>query len=166
MVIPPAGWLPTLTRPAIETAALRRDVTVTRHVAVVRGRHVVVRHRGATRASRLEPGTSRFDIEASQPVGPMLRWSGAALWPLLLQCTAPGLLYLIGDPWPLGLAPKKRREVITLLGGVVAACGARAAVGEKPQGRTASPGDESTLKAIRCERGVALVSKPSSRVKS
>jgi hypothetical protein len=25
-------------------------------------------------------GTSQFDIEASQPVGPMLRWAGAALW--------------------------------------------------------------------------------------
>jgi hypothetical protein len=31
-------------------------------------------------ASRLEPGTWQFDIEVSQPVGPMLRWSGAALW--------------------------------------------------------------------------------------
>jgi len=34
-----------------------------------------------TEASRSEPGTSQFDIEASQPVGPMLRWAGAALWP-------------------------------------------------------------------------------------
>jgi len=34
MVMPPAGLLPTLTIPAIETAALRRDVRVTRHVAV------------------------------------------------------------------------------------------------------------------------------------
>ena len=55
MVIPPAGLLPTLTRSAIETVALRRDVTVTRHVAVrhrgvtVRGRHVAVRHRGVIR---------------------------------------------------------------------------------------------------------------------
>ena len=32
-------------------------------------------------ASRSEPGTSQFDIEASQPVGPMLRWAGEALWP-------------------------------------------------------------------------------------
>jgi hypothetical protein len=31
-------------------------------------------------ASRSEPGTSQFDIEASQPVGLMLRWAGAALW--------------------------------------------------------------------------------------
>jgi hypothetical protein len=29
-------------------------------------------------ASRSEPGTSRFDIEASQPVGPMSQWAGAA----------------------------------------------------------------------------------------
>jgi len=48
-IISPAGLLPTLTIPAIETAALRRDVTVTRHGAVrhrgvtVRGRHVAVR---------------------------------------------------------------------------------------------------------------------------
>jgi len=33
-----------------------------------------------TEASRSEPGASQFDIEASQPVGPMLRWAGAALW--------------------------------------------------------------------------------------
>ena len=49
MVMPPTGLLPTLTIPAIETAALRRHVTVTRHGAVrhrgvtVRGRHVAVR---------------------------------------------------------------------------------------------------------------------------
>jgi hypothetical protein len=54
MVMPPAGLLPTLTIPAIETAALRRDVRVTRHVAVrhrgvIRTRHVAVRHRGVIR---------------------------------------------------------------------------------------------------------------------
>jgi hypothetical protein len=32
-------------------------------------------------AARSEPGTSQFDIEASQPAGPMLRWAGEALWP-------------------------------------------------------------------------------------
>jgi hypothetical protein len=59
MVMRPAGLQPTLTVPAIETAALRRDVTVTRHVAVrhrgvtVRGRHVVVRHRGVTRTRQV-----------------------------------------------------------------------------------------------------------------
>ena len=54
MVMPPPGPLPTLTIPAIETAALRRDVRVTRHVAVrhrgvIRTRHVAVRHRGVLR---------------------------------------------------------------------------------------------------------------------
>ena len=53
MVIPSAGLLPTLTMPAIETVALRRDVTVTRHVAVrhrgvaARRTHVAVTRRGA-----------------------------------------------------------------------------------------------------------------------
>ena len=52
--MPPPGLLPTLTIPAIETAALRRDVRVTRHVAVrhrgvIRTRHVAVRHRGVLR---------------------------------------------------------------------------------------------------------------------
>jgi hypothetical protein len=62
MIIPPAGLLPTLAIPAIETAALRRDVTVTRHVAVrhrgvtVRGRHVAVRHRGVTRTRHIAAG--------------------------------------------------------------------------------------------------------------
>jgi hypothetical protein len=62
MIIPPAGRLPTLVIPAIETAALRRDVTVTRHVAVrhrgvtVRGRHVAVRHRGVTRTRHIAAG--------------------------------------------------------------------------------------------------------------
>jgi hypothetical protein len=55
MVMLPAGLLPTLTIPAIETAALRRDVRVTRRVAirhrgVIRTRHVAVRHRGVIRA--------------------------------------------------------------------------------------------------------------------
>jgi hypothetical protein len=62
MVITPAGLLPTLTMPAIETVALRRDVTVTRHVAVrhrgvtVRTRHVAVRHRGVSRARHVAAG--------------------------------------------------------------------------------------------------------------
>ena len=62
MVIPPAGLLPTLTMSAIETVALRRDVTVTRHVAVrhrgitVRARHVGVRHRGVTRTRHVAAG--------------------------------------------------------------------------------------------------------------
>jgi hypothetical protein len=61
MVMPPAGLLPTLTIPAIETAALRRDVRVTRHVAVrhrgaVRARHVAVRHRGVIRTRHVAAG--------------------------------------------------------------------------------------------------------------
>ena len=57
MVMPPAGLLPTLTIPAIETAALRRDVRVTRHVAVrhrgvIRTRHVAARHRGVAVRTR------------------------------------------------------------------------------------------------------------------
>jgi hypothetical protein len=28
-----------------------------------------------------QPGMSHFDIEASQPVGPMSQWAGAVLWP-------------------------------------------------------------------------------------
>jgi hypothetical protein len=61
MVMTPAGLLPTLAIPAIETAALRRDARMThavrhrgvirtRHVAaprrVIRTRHVAIRHRG------------------------------------------------------------------------------------------------------------------------
>src|SRR5262249_6189557 len=61
MVMPPAGLLPTLTIPAIETAALRSDVRVTRHVAVrhrgaVRARHVAVRHRGVIRTRHVAAG--------------------------------------------------------------------------------------------------------------
>ena len=62
MVIPPAGLLRTLTMSAIETVALRRDATVTRHVAVrhrgvtVRARHVAVRHRGVSRTRHVAAG--------------------------------------------------------------------------------------------------------------
>ena len=62
MVIPPAGLLPTLTMPAIETVALRRDVTETRHVAArhrgvtVRARHVAVRHRGVSTTRHVAAG--------------------------------------------------------------------------------------------------------------
>jgi hypothetical protein len=57
MVMPPAGLLPTSTIPAIETAALRRDVRVTRHVAVrhrgvIRTRHVAAGHRGVAVRTR------------------------------------------------------------------------------------------------------------------
>jgi hypothetical protein len=69
MVIPAAGFLPTLTMSAIETVALRRDVTVTRHVAVrhrgvtVRARHVAVRHRGVTRTRHVAAGHRRVAVK-------------------------------------------------------------------------------------------------------
>jgi hypothetical protein len=67
MVTPPAGLLPALTIPAIETAALRRDVGVTRHVAVrhrgvIRTRHVAVRHRGVTRTRHVATGHRRVAV--------------------------------------------------------------------------------------------------------
>jgi hypothetical protein len=69
MVMPPAGLLPTLTIPAIETAALRRDVRVTRHVAVrhrgvIRTRHVAVRHRGVIRTRRVAAGHRGVAVRA------------------------------------------------------------------------------------------------------
>ena len=67
MIIPSAGLLATLTVPAIETAALRRDVRVTRHVAVrhrgiIRTRHVAVRHRGVTRTRHDAAGHRRVAV--------------------------------------------------------------------------------------------------------
>ena len=90
MVTPPAGLLPALTIPAIETAALRRDVRVTRHVAVrhrgvtrtrhvatghrrvaVRTRHVAIRHRGvATRRTHVAVGGRGAVAVKSTTVGP------------------------------------------------------------------------------------------------
>lgn len=57
MVMSRAGLLPTLTIPAIETAALRGDVRVARHVGVrhrsaVKGRHVA-RNRGVIRTRQV-----------------------------------------------------------------------------------------------------------------
>ena len=63
MVGLPAGLRPALTMPAVETVALRKSVTVTRHVAVrhrgvtIRTRHVAVRHRGvAARRTHIAVG--------------------------------------------------------------------------------------------------------------
>ena len=61
MVGLPAGLRPALTMPTVETVALRKSVTVTRHVAVHRGvtvrtRHVAVRHRGVTRTRHVAAG--------------------------------------------------------------------------------------------------------------
>src|SRR3989475_5657383 len=57
MVMTPARLLPTLRIPAMETIALRRDVRVTRHVAVrhrgvIRTHHVAAGHRGVAVRSR------------------------------------------------------------------------------------------------------------------
>ena len=62
MVALPGGLRPALTMPAVETVALRKGVTVTRHVAVrhrgvsVRARHVAVRHRGVARTRHVAAG--------------------------------------------------------------------------------------------------------------
>jgi hypothetical protein len=62
MVGLPAGLRPALTMPAVETVALRKGVTVTRHVAVrhrgvsVRARHVAVRYRGVARTRHVAAG--------------------------------------------------------------------------------------------------------------
>ena len=67
MVMTPARLLPTLRIPAMETIALRRDVRVTRHVAVrhrgvIRTRHVAVRHRGVTRTRHVATGHRRVAV--------------------------------------------------------------------------------------------------------
>jgi hypothetical protein len=95
MVTPPAGLLPALTIPAIETAALRRDVGVTRHVAVrhrgvtrtrhvatghrrvaVRTRHVAIRHRGvATRRTHVAVGgRGAVAVKSTTVVRPVRPW--------------------------------------------------------------------------------------------
>ncbi len=62
MVALPAGLRPALTMSAVETVALRKSVTVTRHLAVrhrgvsVRARHVAVRHRGVARTRHVAAG--------------------------------------------------------------------------------------------------------------
>ena len=82
MVTPPAGLLPALTIPAIETAALRRDVRVTRHVAVrhrgvaVRTRHVAIRHRGvaARRTHAAVGGRGAVAVKSTTVVRPVRPW--------------------------------------------------------------------------------------------
>src|SRR5262249_23995659 len=66
MVIPPV--LPTLTMPTIETVALRRDVTVTRHVAI--------RHRGvAARRTHVAVGRrGRWSVKHAGFVRPVRPW--------------------------------------------------------------------------------------------
>ena len=94
MVMPPAGLLPTSTIPAIETAALRRDVRVTRHVAVrhrgvirtrhvatghrrvaVRTRHVAIRHRSfAARRTHIAVGRGAVAVKSTAVVRPVRPW--------------------------------------------------------------------------------------------
>ena len=94
-MVPPAGLLPNLTIPAIETAALRRDVRVTRHVAVrhrgvtrtrhvatghrrvaVRTRHVAIRHRGvaARRTHVAVGGRGAVAVKSTTVVRPVRPW--------------------------------------------------------------------------------------------
>ena len=96
MVTPPAGLLPALTIPAIETAALRRDDRVTRHVAVrhrgvtrtrhvatghrrvaVRTRHVAIRHRGvaARRTHVAVGGRGAVAVKSTTVVRPVRPWA-------------------------------------------------------------------------------------------
>ena len=68
MVALPAGLRPASTMPAVETVALRKSVTLTRHVAVrhrgvsVRARHIAVRHRGVTRTRHVATGHRRVAV--------------------------------------------------------------------------------------------------------
>ena len=94
MVIP-AGLLPTLTMSAIETVALRRDVTLTRHLTVrhravtvrarhvaaghrrvaVRTRHVAIRHRGiAARRTHVAVGRGAVAVKSTAVVRPVRPW--------------------------------------------------------------------------------------------
>ena len=62
MVALPGGLRPASAMPTVETVALRKSVTVIRHVAVrhrgvsVRARHVAVRQRGVTRTRHVAAG--------------------------------------------------------------------------------------------------------------
>jgi len=82
MVGLPAGLRPALTMPAVETVALRKSVTVTRHVAVrhrgvtVRTRHVAVRHRGvAARRTHVAVGRrGAVAVKSTAVVRPVRPW--------------------------------------------------------------------------------------------
>ncbi len=95
MVMTPARLLPTLRIPAMETIALRRDVRVTRHVAVrhrgvirthhvaaghrgvaVRSRHVAIRHRGvAARRTHVAVGRRvAVAVKSTPVVRPVRPW--------------------------------------------------------------------------------------------
>ena len=85
MVVPPSDLQPALATPAaVETVALRKDRTITRHVVVrhrgthVRTRHVAVRHR-AVAARRTHVAVSKRSAVAAKstevvrPVRPWVR---------------------------------------------------------------------------------------------
>jgi hypothetical protein len=82
MVALPAGLPPALTMPAVETVALRRGVTRTRHVAAghrgiaVRTRHVAFRHRGvAARRTHVAMGRrGAVAVKISAVVRPVRPW--------------------------------------------------------------------------------------------
>src|SRR6266536_758241 len=82
MVALPAGLRPALTIPAVETVALRKSVTVTRHVAVrhrgvtVRTRHVAFRHRGvAARRTHVAVGRrGAVAVKSTAVVRPVRPW--------------------------------------------------------------------------------------------
>ena len=82
MVGLPAGLRPAFTMPAVETVALRKSVTVTRHVAVrhrgvtVRTRHVAVRHRGvAARRTHVAVGRrGAVAVKSTAVVRPVRPW--------------------------------------------------------------------------------------------
>jgi hypothetical protein len=81
MVAPPADLRPALAMPTAETVALRKSVTVTRHVAVHRGvtvrtRHVAVRHRGVA-ARRTHVAVDRrgaVAVKSTAVVRPVRPW--------------------------------------------------------------------------------------------
>ncbi len=82
MVALPAGLRPALTMSAVETVALRKSVTVTRHLAVrhrgvsVRARHVAVRHRGvAARRTHVAVGRrGAVAVKSTAVVRPVRPW--------------------------------------------------------------------------------------------
>ena len=82
MVALPAGLRPALTIPAVETVALRKSVTVTRHAVVrhqgatVRARHVGFRHRGvAARRTHVAVGRrGAVAVKSTAVVRPVRPW--------------------------------------------------------------------------------------------
>ena len=108
MVVPPSDLQPALATPAaVETVALRKDRTVTRHVVVrhrgthVRTRHVAVRHRAvATRKTHVavarRTAVAAKSPEVVRPVRPWVRqpyygsvFDGVTLGAIVAATTVP-----------------------------------------------------------------------------